>query len=270
MSNRIKIQENSVQILSGIHFKYFKVSFKIHMAWTSWALCDTALQKNISRSDLKKVPLFRSRTHFGENWNPYSAVIKKLYTSKEIKENALASEGKSCRPETITTNSKSICVSWPLSMKHAAKITFAQWKCRTFQSIIYPAEKNNFIGISSILACGKSHIGLPPPFIVKDTAGHRRIGRRKFRNGYRGKLWNVWPSYNFKCFSRISQRANYSRRWELLFALNALCICKFSVFCYNGFRYLYNKKFKQLFVYANQWKAYSLSACSVFVSLTYL
>ena len=33
-----------------------------------------------------------------------------------------------------------------------AKITFAQYKCRTFQSIIYPADKNNFFGISSILA----------------------------------------------------------------------------------------------------------------------
>ena len=47
-----------------------------------------------------------------------------------------------------------------------------------------------------------------------------------------------------------------------------ICICKFSVFRYNGFRYLNNKEFKQLFVYANHWKAYSLSACSVFVSLT--
>ena len=28
---------------------------------------------------------------------------KKLHTSKEVKENALASEGKSCRPETMTT-----------------------------------------------------------------------------------------------------------------------------------------------------------------------
>ena len=32
LSNRIKIQENSVQILK-IHFKYFKISFKIHMVW---------------------------------------------------------------------------------------------------------------------------------------------------------------------------------------------------------------------------------------------
>ena len=66
---------------------------------------------------------------------------KKLYASKEGKENALVSEGKSCRPETITTVNRYICVSLPLSVKYAAKITFAQWKCRTFQSIIYPAEK---------------------------------------------------------------------------------------------------------------------------------
>ena len=39
-------------------------------------------------------------------------------------------------------------------------------KCRTFQSIIYPADKNNFTGISSILAWGKSRVGLPPFFIV--------------------------------------------------------------------------------------------------------
>ena len=53
---------------------------------------------------------------------------KKLHASKEVKENALASEGKSCRPETITTVNR--YVSRPLSVKHAAKIpakiTFAQ------------------------------------------------------------------------------------------------------------------------------------------------
>ena len=61
------------------------------------------------------------------------------------------------------------CMSWPLSVKHAAKITFAQYKCGTFQSIIYPADKNNSIGIhvSSILAWGKSRAGLPTPFIAK-------------------------------------------------------------------------------------------------------
>ena len=52
------------------------------------------LTRNVS------TPVFRgSVRHFGENWNPYSAVIKKLYASKEVKENALAPEGKSCRPE---------------------------------------------------------------------------------------------------------------------------------------------------------------------------
>ena len=84
---------------------------------------------------------------------------KKLYASKGVKENALASEGKSCRRDTITTLNR--YVSWPLSVKHAAKITFAQWKCRTFQSIIYPAEEKNFIGKSSILAWGKSRVGFP-------------------------------------------------------------------------------------------------------------
>ena len=65
-------------------------------------------------------------------------------------------------------HSKSICVSWPLSVKHAAKITFAQWKllCRTFRRIIYPTEEKNFIGTSSILAWGKSRVGLPSPFIA--------------------------------------------------------------------------------------------------------
>ena len=36
---------------------------------------------------------------------------------------------------------KSISMSWPLSVKQAAKITFAQSKNRTLQSIIYSPEK---------------------------------------------------------------------------------------------------------------------------------
>ena len=66
---------------------------------------------------------------------------KKLYDSKEVKENALASEGKSCRPQTKATVNQ-YGMPWPLSVKQAAKITFAQWKYRTFQSIIYPEGKN--------------------------------------------------------------------------------------------------------------------------------
>ena len=34
---------------------------------------------------------------------------KKLYASKEVKENALASEGKSSRPETKTTVNRYVC-----------------------------------------------------------------------------------------------------------------------------------------------------------------
>ena len=52
------------------------------------------------------------------------------------------------------------------AMIQAAKITFAEWKCRTFQSIIYPAEEKKPIGTSSILAWGKSRVGLPLPFIA--------------------------------------------------------------------------------------------------------
>ena len=57
-------------------------------------------------------------------------------------------------------------MSWPINVKHAAKITFVQSKCRTFQSIIYPADKKKCNGISRILAWGKSRVGLPPPFIA--------------------------------------------------------------------------------------------------------
>ena len=63
-----------------------------------------------------------------------------------------------------------------LRVKHAAKITFAQYKFRTFQSIICPAVKNNSIGISSILAWGESRVGLPPPFIVINVILRKQIG----------------------------------------------------------------------------------------------
>ena len=71
---------------------------------------------------------------------------KKLYASKEVKENALASEHvrRQIRPTRNKNHSKSICVPWPLSVKQAAKIAFAQWKCRTFRSI-NPAEEKNLL-----------------------------------------------------------------------------------------------------------------------------
>ena len=52
---------------------------------------------------------------------------KKLYASKEVKENALSAEGNSCWPKTKTAVNR--CVPWPLSVKQGAEITFAQWKC---------------------------------------------------------------------------------------------------------------------------------------------
>ena len=71
---------------------------------------------------------------------------KKLYASKEVKENALASEHvrRQIWPTRNKNHSKSICVPWPLSVKQAAKITFSQWKCRTFWSI-NPAEEKNLL-----------------------------------------------------------------------------------------------------------------------------
>ena len=67
---------------------------------------------------------------------------------------------------SLLTTTVNQYVSWSLSVKHAGKITFTQWKCRTFQSIIYSADEKTFIGTSSILAWGKSRVGLLSPFIV--------------------------------------------------------------------------------------------------------
>ena len=87
-----------------------------------------------------------------------------LYASEtEATENVLALEEKSFRPDTKATVNR--CVPWPLSVKQAAKITIAQCKCATFQIIIYPGEEKNF-GTSSILAWGKSRVGLPPHLLL--------------------------------------------------------------------------------------------------------
>ena len=59
-------------------------------------------------------------------------------------------------PTRNNNRRKSICVSWPLSMKQAAKFTFTHSKSRT-QKIIYPPQKTSF-GTSSILARDKSHV----------------------------------------------------------------------------------------------------------------
>ena len=77
---------------------------------------------------------------------------KEVYVSKEVKENALAREGKSCRPNNCRR--KSICVSRPISMKQGSKIIFAlpQSKHRTIQSII-AREKYNCESSFDMTAC---------------------------------------------------------------------------------------------------------------------
>ena len=62
----------------------------------------------ILRSRVQRVQQFGLLTHIQiqkalwRKLEPLFSSNKKLYTSKEVKENALESEGKSCRPETIT------------------------------------------------------------------------------------------------------------------------------------------------------------------------
>ena len=77
---------------------------------------------------------FASNNFFGQKLSKVANIKTKsatiaffLFSSfpQEVKEYALASQGKSCRPEN-NNYSQSIYMSWPLSVKHAAKTTFAQ------------------------------------------------------------------------------------------------------------------------------------------------
>ena len=97
----------------------------------SWAQRDRTLQETFTFMDKEPKSLF--------------SLNEERYVSKEVTENAIASEGKSCRPET--NRRKSIWVSQLLSMKQAAKIMHIH---RNLHSIIYPLDKK-FIGTSSIL-----------------------------------------------------------------------------------------------------------------------
>ena len=82
----------------------------------SWAQRDTTLQSTLQ----KKHFYLHSRTNknrlviqiqkaLWRKLEPLFSRNKKLYASKEVKENALASEGKSCRPETKTTVNRYVC-----------------------------------------------------------------------------------------------------------------------------------------------------------------
>ena len=73
----------------------------------------------------------------------FKPFTEELYVSKKVEENARASEGKLIMP-TRNNNGKKVimCVTTSQPEKKAAKITFAQFKRRTLQSIIYPPEEN--------------------------------------------------------------------------------------------------------------------------------
>ena len=61
---------------------------------------------------------------------------KKLFSLKEVKEYAHASEGKSCRPDTKTKADRYVCHLLESAMTSQCE---TGGLTRTFQSIIYPA-----------------------------------------------------------------------------------------------------------------------------------
>ena len=77
--------------------------------------------------------------------------------------NILASEGKSRRPETITLR-KTICVSRPLSMKKAARITFAHLKLNPPEHNL-PAREKNSLEKAVFWHEVKAVCCLPTPFL---------------------------------------------------------------------------------------------------------
>ena len=73
----------------------------------------------------------------------FKPFTEELYVSKKVEENARASEGKLIMPTRNNNRKKVImCVTTSQPEKKAAKITFAQFKRRTLQSIIYTPEEN--------------------------------------------------------------------------------------------------------------------------------
>ena len=72
-----------------------------------------------------------------------------------VKENALASEGKSYRP-AITAENQYACYHLSLRNKRQ-KSHYLIWSVKTLQRIIYKPEKKS-IGTNSILARGKSRM----------------------------------------------------------------------------------------------------------------
>ena len=67
-------------------------------------------------------------------------------------------------PTRNNNHRKSICMSWPLSMKQAAKFTFTHPKSRT-QNIIYPPEKTIILEQTAFWHEVKDVCCLPVPFL---------------------------------------------------------------------------------------------------------
>ena len=69
------------------------------------------------------------------------SMFKELHASKEVKENTLESDGKSCRPGTKPQEINTHAMTSHCETSSIFKITFAQSN-RTIQSIISPSTKS--------------------------------------------------------------------------------------------------------------------------------
>ena len=141
---------------------------------TSWAQRDNALQETVTFTNKKKIAY---------NYSDPGGTLEKLSKLKPLiscneelyipLHYTLASEGKSCRPETMTAENQYACHDLSVWNKREKSHLISQ---NVFlQSILYPSllhskstrqRKRKNIGTSSILAWGKTRV-LPtdPPFL---------------------------------------------------------------------------------------------------------
>ena len=133
---------------------------------TSWTQRDKTLQENVTFTEIKKIAWnYSNPVGTFEKLNKLKPSISRneeLYISKEAKtENALASEGKSFRPEKINMRFN----TRPLSMKRP-KFTFAQSK-RSPPKLNLPDRKNNSLEKAAFLHEVKVVCCLPIPLFYK-------------------------------------------------------------------------------------------------------
>ena len=138
MANR-RNTRRSEHCISNLFLQWQRTQTKpVKFIWHSrlWAQHVKTLHETITFADKRKsllvIQIEEALWRKLNNLNPYLAATKSV---------KFGSEGQSCRPETKLTENQ--CVSWHLSVKQAAKITFVKSKLRTVQSIIYPPEGKN-------------------------------------------------------------------------------------------------------------------------------